>query len=367
MNFIPRPSATVTDVAKAAGVSVGTVSRVLNGHQNITQTNLARVQKAIKELGYEKCRSAEQLVSRRNGSRVQSGNIGMVYAEVGDDWANHPLIAAYSMGVERACQETGYHAMIEFSGDDASLPRCVRENKVDGLLIKTTRNLPAYVAELPPDFPVVSAGLNDPSAKVQQVAADDRGAGWLAAEYLWEKGHRRIGFVCPDAMHPMFLARMHGCEAFLQSRNAFDPELFWTAAANLSSIRPEVKPSDQGEAVEKLLNAPGAPITAILTANDWTAHGVYSALARAGRRVGKDISVMGFDNAEMICTSLDPQLTSFSIPFHDVAYVAAMRVIEKIRDPSPIWDYSLHLIRGEVIERGSSGAPFSKNLGTCLS
>lgn len=353
MNFNPRPSATVTDVARAAGVSVGTVSRVLNGHQNITRGNLERVQKAIEDLGYEKCRSAEQLVSRRNGSRVQTGNIGMVYAEIGGDWANHPLVAAYSMGVERACQEKGYHAMIEFSGDDASVPRCVRENKVDGLLIKTTRGLPAYVAELPEDFPVVSVGLNNPSAKIQQVAPDDRGAGWLAAEYLWSKGHRRIGFVCPDLMHPMFLARMQGCEAFLLSHQAFDQDLFWTVSANLSVIRPESRPLDQDEAVQKLLGVPGPPVTAILAANDWTAHGVYGALVRAGFCVGRDISVMGFDNSELIGTSLDPQLTSFSIPFDDVAYAAAMRVIEKIRVASTIWDYSLHLIRGEIVERAS--------------
>ena len=142
MNINDTPSVTITDVARAAGVSVGTVSRVLNGFTNITQTNFDRVQQAIKELGYEKCRSAEQLVSRRNGSRVRTGNIGMVFTEMGSDWASHPMVAAYSMGVERACEEKGFHALIEFSDGRGGLPRCIRENKVDGLLVKTLLDSP---------------------------------------------------------------------------------------------------------------------------------------------------------------------------------------------------------------------------------
>jgi len=347
------PSTTISDVARVAGVSVGTVSRVLNGHTNITQGNLDRVRKAIEELGYEKCRSAEQLVSRRNGSRVQTGNIGMVYAEMGGDWASHPLVAAYSMGVERACQEKGFHALIEFCGEGENLPRCVRENKIDGLLIKVTRGLPGYFKSLPADLPVVSVGFNEPSAQVQQVAPDNRGAGWIMTEYLWNLGHRRIAFVCSDMMHPMFISRFQGYEGFLRSKRGFDPALSWLNELDGTGTAPEARPPDMTEAVEKVLSAPGLPVTAIVAANDWMAHGVYSALARMGRRIPEEISVAAFDNAALVCTGLQPQLTSFAIPFEDVAYAAALKVMERIQAPNAVGDHSLHLIRGEIVERAS--------------
>lgn len=346
-------SATVVDVARLAGVSVGTVSRVLNGYSNVSAANLERVQKAMLDLGYEKCRSAEQLVSRRGGVRIQTGNIGVIFSEMGSSWADHPLVAAYSMGVEQACQKKGFHALIEFSEKGDALPRCVRENKVDALLIKGTRGLPAYLEELPKGLPTVCVGLNDPTANIQQVAPDNRGAGWVAADYLWGIGHRRIGFVCPELRHPMFLARFHGYEAFLRSRQGFDPALCAVDDSHESTGVPEFRPPDMSAAVEKLLAAPGEPVTAIIAANDWMAHGVYAALATAGKSIPEDVSVMAFDNAMAVCTSLRPQLTSYAIPFGEVAYAAAMKVIEKIQNPDVLWNHSLHLVRGSLVERES--------------
>jgi len=353
MNFNSRPSVTVIDVARAAGVSVGTVSRVINGHSNISRANVERVQKAIGELGYEKCRSAEQLVSRRNGSRAQTGNIGMVYAEMGNDWASHPLVAAYSMGVEKACQEKGFHALIEFSGDSRVLPRCVRENKVDGLLVKATRKLPEYIANLPKDLPVVGVGYNDPAAEIQQVAPDNRGAGWKVADYLWSLGHRRIGFVSAEPGHPMFLARLQGYEAFLRAQGCFDPAICWLGDSDREGQAPETEPPAMQDAVSALLTAPGELVTAIIVANDWMARSVYSSLAKAGLRIPEDVSVVGFDNEPAVCTSLVPALTSYAVPFGDVAYAAALKVLERIQHPSELWDHSLHLIRGRIVDRAS--------------
>lgn len=348
-----RQSVTIPDVARAAGVSVGTVSRVLNGHPNITQKNIERVQKAIADLRYEKCRSAEMLVSRRNGSRVQTGNIGMAYTDMAGDWSNHPLVVAYSMGVERACREKGFHVLIEFCEDNQDMPRCVRDGKVDGLLIKATRGLPEYVKDLPKDFPVVCVGLNEPAAQVQQVAPDNRGAGWMVVDYLWSVGHRRIGFVCSDLMHPMFLARFQGYEGALRARRAFDPTLCALDEAEQVDKTPELCPPNMRREVEKLLSAPGEPVTAIVAANDWMAQGVYGALDKLGRRIPENISVVGFDNAVQVCTLLSPQLTSFAIPFGDVAYSAALKVMERVKAPDTIQDHSLHLVRGTLIERAS--------------
>ena len=63
--------------------------------------------------------------------------------------------------------------------------------------------------------------------------------------------------------------------------------------------------------------------------------------------------MIGFDNSVQVCAGLDPQLTSFAIPFSDVAYAATLKVIERIQTPDQLWSHSLHLIRGDIVERAS--------------
>jgi LacI family transcriptional regulator len=344
---------TVNDVASHAGVSVGTVSRVLNGYQNISAENLDRVQKAIAELGYQRNGTAGLLAARRGGARIQTGNIGLIYAEMAEGWANHPLVAAYSMGVERACQEKGFHALIEFCGGGDHLPRCVSEKKIDGLLLKATRGLPAFAQRLTGDLPMVCMGTNDPAIKIQQVAPDNYGAGWVATDYLWKLGHRRIAFVSTEETHPIFLSRFQGYEGFMRSQRMFDPSLCYLRQTIDKGRTPEPEPPNMDATVEAITATAGGLPTAILAANDWIAHGLYTSLERKGFRIPDDFSIISFDNVNIVCSSLRPQLTSFSIPFEEVAYAATLKVIECLYNPSQLWEHSLHLIRGELIERAS--------------
>ncbi|HEY8967210.1 MAG TPA: LacI family DNA-binding transcriptional regulator [Candidatus Methylacidiphilales bacterium] len=342
-------SVTVKDIAHHAGVSVGTVSRVLNGFSNITPANAERVKKAIEELGYEKCRSAEMLVARRNGYRIRSGNVGVVFVGMGAGWAVHPLVAEYTRGVERACVEKGFHALVEFSVDDGKVPRCVREGKVDGLLIKTTRTLPEFVADLPVDMPLVSVGFNDPSVPIQQVAPDNRGAGWVAAEYLWKLGHRRIAFLCGDVLHPVFLSRLQGYESFLRMQKGYDPALVAVEEAPFD-LQPTEKPPRCDSLLDRVL--PARP-TAIIAENDWMALGLCATLAERGIAVPDDVSVMGFDN-DPLSAMATPPLTTYAVPFSDIAYRAALELFSQIRQPEARrHDQSIHLMRGTLVERAS--------------
>ncbi|HEY0257214.1 MAG TPA: LacI family DNA-binding transcriptional regulator, partial [Candidatus Methylacidiphilales bacterium] len=229
-------------MAHHAGVSVGTVSRVLNGYTNISAENHDRVKRAVEELGYEKCRSAEMLVARRRGSSVRNGNIGMVFTGMGEEWAEHQLVMAYTIGAERACAAKGFHALVELTTDDEKLPRCVRENKVDGLIIKSTRSLCSFLKLIPAELPVVMIGVNDPTMSVPQIAPDEQGAGWLVTEYLWNLGHRRIAFLCTDTLHPLILGRLHGYESFLRTRRSYDPALVAFNEATGSCPKPELTP-----------------------------------------------------------------------------------------------------------------------------
>ncbi|MDR1281407.1 MAG: LacI family transcriptional regulator [Opitutaceae bacterium] len=352
--------ATVTDIARHAGVSVGTVSRVLNGATNISPDNLESVQSAIRKLGYKKHLPAPRpLMARKLGVGDRTGNIGMVFAGAGQAWTNHPLFAAYTVGVEQACQQNGLHALIELSADDNELPRCVAEQKIDGLLVKSTQQVPAFVKKLPAELPVVFIGMNDPGVTFPQVAPDSHGSGWLVADYLWQRGHRRIAFVCTNAIHPQFIARQQGIEGYLRQREAYDPALVImrkTDADDTKSgrVAPEATPPDLDAEVKQLFSRPAeSRPTAIVTANDWAAHGLYRALARRGLHVPQDISVVGFDNMEPLCTILEPMLTSYDVSFAAQSKAAAFDLFHIIENPAHRQESSVRLVRGNIVERQS--------------
>ncbi len=342
---------TIHDVALDAGVSTGTVSRVINGNARVTGENVAKVQKSITKLGYQRCRSAEFLAERRWGSTTRTGNIGMIFMARTPLDRQSEIAVAYVHGAERACEERGFHALIEGMpefGED--LPRCVREKKVDGLLIKATRSLPAFVSRLADHFPTVILGLNDPTAPVPLVVSDERSAGWVMTEYLWRLGHRRIAFVCSDVSHPVFLARYHGYEAFLRTERAFDPSrvVLEEAPSDSLPVTPELITR-----LSRLWQVEGEKPTAIVAANDTIAASVYRTLHAAGLKIPYDVSVVGLDNFQS-WVNMTPQLTSFATPFSEVARVGALELLDWIREPKPRRrSPSLRFVQGQLVERAS--------------
>lgn len=93
----------IRDVAKMAGVSVGTVSRVINGFDNIAPERIDAVREAIRVLGYRKNSAAQLLAGRRGGSRLRTGNIGLWMAEMGNEWSSNSIYINYLSGIEEVC------------------------------------------------------------------------------------------------------------------------------------------------------------------------------------------------------------------------------------------------------------------------
>lgn len=362
MNLHLKESVTLMDVARTAEVSIGTVSRVLNGKANIDPLNVERVRQAMKALGYQK-REVSGAHSRRRSNRSGTLNIGLVFAEIGKEWQRNSLVSAYAMGVEQGCQEIGFNVLVEMLAEGQSLPRCVRESKVDGLLVKSTRRIPEFIKALPEGFPVVGIGFNAPDAKIHQVAPDDRGAGWLVTDYLWRCGHRRIAFVANDEDHPLFIARMQGYEAYLREKGAFCPSLVILSHRQGNWKLPEDKPQCMRSEVNRILAySTSEPVTAIIAANDWMARGLYIELDKRGISIPQDMSVVGFDNTVELCSSLHPALTSYGMPFAEVGRLAVQALMSRIDTPSLYTQRELHLVRGRVVERASvrtleSGSP----------
>jgi LacI family transcriptional regulator len=153
----------------------------------------------------------------------------------------------------------------------------------------------------------------------------------------------------------VFLARYYGYEGYLRDKGAFDSGLVAVDETRAGERQPpqETPPDMQGLLEQVWDKNTGKRPTAIITANDWMAKGLYSSLQRKGLRVPDDISVVGFDNARALCESLDPPLTSYDVPFAAVAREGTLALLYKIDNPHIPSDHALRLVRGTIVERKS--------------
>ncbi|MTD13990.1 LacI family DNA-binding transcriptional regulator [Nakamurella sp. YIM 132087] len=269
------------DVARLAGVSHMTVSRVLNNHPSVAESTRAKVQAAIDELGYRRNVAARTLVTRR------SDTIGVITSGSSLYGPSTTLIA-----VERAAREAGYFVSvaslesIETSAVTGAIGHFVDQG-VDGIVAIAPEAGPAHLAEpFRAQVPVVlvAAGA-EPAAGVRIASVDQELGARLATRHLVELGHTRIGHVAgPD---PWFdaTARVRGWRRELkESRLRPGPVVAgdWTA--------------EGGAAAARVMIRKGLP-SALFVANDLMALGVIRALHDAGLSVPQDVSVVGFDDA----------------------------------------------------------------------
>lgn len=341
----------IKDVARRAGVSVGTVSRVINGSDNVAVQRVAAVQAAISELGYQKNFAAQLLAGKRGGSCLRTGNIGFWMAEMGDDWIANSIYMNYLSGIESVCAKRGYHVLIEHGGNDA-YPRCVYEGKVDGLVVKATNKIPDNLTDINEKIPVIGLSMLDRRLPLSQVSMDNVLAGEEVCAYLWERGHRRIAFACFSSYHQMFFDRRTGYELFLARHGAFDPDLMHCFFDNHPQKLPETNFSDMSQIVDALL-ANSNPPTAIIAANDWMAAGLYEALAGHGLRIPDDVSVIGFDHLTNLF--LRPRLTSFETPMRSMGTTAAEWLLDLLDNDTKSQNNgpSFRMAGGEIIEHDS--------------
>lgn len=348
---------TIKDVAEKACVSVGTVSRYLNGFDNISPRNVEKVRQAVDALGYKHCQVARALASRRGGQAIRTGNIGVYYPHMSASWATHPLLATYVGGIEQACVEHDAHMLLEFGLEEQSqLPRFLKDQKIDGLLIKeTVQPHPTWLLEFRETLPMVGMGMCDPSLEIPQISPDDHVAGIQVSEYLWSRGHRRIAFVSACSSNRMFLRRRQGIEEFLLTRDVFDPSLMITDyRTGMESLQPELYPPNMQCYMQQLWDRPVEKRpTALIVANDWMALGCYIAMQAMGIKPGEDLSIVAYDNQESLCTSVTPHLSSYSVPVTQTAYAAAMLLLDLIQKPDRFVPRGLQLLTGEMCERDS--------------
>ncbi|WP_307584669.1 LacI family DNA-binding transcriptional regulator [Paenibacillus wynnii] len=284
----------IFDVAKRSGLSVVTVSRVLNHSTTVRANNRDKVLQAMKDLNYQPNAAARSLALGRTGI------IGLTVTTLDDSFLD--LVVKE---VNDRLTEQGYFLAISVhSPDEEAIHNPLfQEDRVDGLILLSPLHEEVYVRELENKkipFVMLDNQLENPS--VPSVIVDNRKGGYDAARHLIDLGHQRI-------------AHISGPDAFLSSR---ERELGFRSALEESGLEPfciergEFTVSSGYDIASKWLQSDNLP-TAIFAADDHIALGVINALQNAGVRVPQDISVVGYDD-QLIASQLHPKLTTIRQP-----------------------------------------------------
>jgi DNA-binding LacI/PurR family transcriptional regulator len=336
-NPISPGRATIADVARRAGVSIATVSRVVNGNAPVAETTAARVRDAIAALNYVPRAAARSLASRRTNT------LGLLLPEISGYF--FPLLLR---GVEAGARENGFDLLIystQDRGDATSgLRRPLGEHNTDGLLIFPDSLDDAELVRLYHlGFPLVLLHRSPPDAlDVPCVTFENKaGARKLVEHLIAVHGYRRIAFLRgPEGHEDSYWREMGYREALAAHGVPFDPTLVATGGF------------DEDEAqvpVEQWLQE-GLEIEAIFAGDDEAALGVITALQRAGKRVPEDVAVVGFDDGP-VSQHLTP-LTTVRAPIEEAGLAAARQLVRLIRtgqaDP-------LVLLPTELVVRRSCG------------
>jgi len=308
---VPR-TVTIAAIAEEAGVSIPTVSRVLNGRSDVAPTTRERVERLLRESGYRK----------RGARREGAGLIDLVFNDLDSPWAVEII-----RGVEDAAHAAGIGTVVSAIHRQAGSTRRwlsnVRARASDGAVLVTTNLDPLLHAELRslrvPVVVIDPAGV--PDLDVPTIGSNNWAGGVSATEHLVSLGHRRIGHVAGPPPLWCSRARLDGYRAELQ-------------AAGLPADTDLVVEGDFGfesgfRAGRRLLDL-AEPPTAIFAGSDQMALGVLEALRRARLSVPEDVSVVGFDDLPLVRWS-SPPLTTVGQPLVAMGGLAVHTVLRLVR------------------------------------
>jgi LacI family transcriptional regulator len=339
----PGRSVTIQEVADRAGVSLKTVSRVINNEPFVQVETRERVQQAIAALNYRPNLNARGLAGAR------SFLIGLFYDQPGD------YLAEFQTGAVERCREAGLHLMVEpwdsarpdIAGQVTTLLGQLRLEAA--ILLPPLSDHAVMLEQLrQAEVPIVRVAPTSPLADAPAIRIDDYSAAREMTQYLLAAGHRRIGFILGRAAHGATEQRWRGFhDAMAEARAAIDPALV---------LEGNFLFDDGVACAERMLDAADPP-TAIFASNDDTAAATISVAQRRGMRLPDQLSVVGFDDAP-VASMIWPALTTVRQPVAAMARAAVDLVIEHSPKrngwPSPLPDRTLDY---QLIKRCSVAPP----------
>ncbi|MBO4680253.1 MAG: LacI family DNA-binding transcriptional regulator [Lachnospiraceae bacterium] len=341
---------TIKDIAASCGVSISTVSNVLNGKKNkVSEEMAAKIRAEVERTGYRPNYLAKSLRA------ISTKTIGII-AEDLIVFSAPPIIE----GVMNCCEEHGYNVVIEnmrlfgrWSGrwmhDEALFQSALQPvlakmdaMNVDGILYVGGHEHTVSKLTSVNNLPIVMSYAIAADKEIPTFRLDDVSGGYDVTKYLVSKGHKRIGVIAGEYDNTHTVNRIIGIQkAMFEEGILFDPSLVeyctWNKAGGYKGMKALIDKD----------------ITAVFCMSDSIASGAYAFLKEKGLEPGLDISVMGYDNQE-ISSFLNPEVTTMALPLEEIGYKAADKIIEMINDPFSVDKEKTDIrIKSTLVERQS--------------
>ena len=332
--------ATITEVAERAGVSIKTVSRVMNNYEHISARMREKVEQAMRELNYEPSSVARQL---RSGDHL---SIGMLYGDPSSGYQ-----ARLNHAVLKACSDARRYLAVELFDEVSSEWRPQVEAFLDRTRVKNiilvppmcdSSDLHDLLKERGVQFALISPSR--PVSGASAITMDDRAAAMEMTQHLIDLGHKRIGHIGGNTAHVATLLRRQGYEEALSKALLGKPEAALIESGDFSF-------KTALDCADRMLTMDNPP-TAIFAANDEMAAAVVMTANRLGLSVPGDLSVAGFDDTP-ISQTIWPELTTIAQPFTAIAKEAVKMISEGTSRESGI--SATRVLPHTLIARGSTG------------
>jgi len=332
----------IYDVAQKAGVSIVTVSKVINNSETVRENNRQKVLQAMKELNYNPSAAARSLASGK--TRV----IGLVIDSLSDTFLSSALGA-----INECLEKNGYFlalSLVQASTAESSnkIPYLFQEDRVDGLLIVSPICEDMYILELKgKKIPFVLMDNQKHHPSVPSIVVNNYKGGYDATRHLLELGHKNI-------LH------ISGPELYMSSR---ERKKGYRDAMSEAGCKPHIINSSQFsiacgyEIAQKLIHEGLLNCTGIFAADDYIATGVIDALRNANINVPKDISIIGYDDQEL-ASSFHPGLTTIKQPAEEMGRIGAETLIKIIK--GELKRFNTLKLDPHIVIRESTAVPKSK-------
>ena len=331
----PASDVTILDIAKHAGVSVSTVSRVLNKTVPVARAKREAVLGAVEALGYRPNIVAQEL------ARGRTLAVGVLPQGI---W--NPFYSRLLKGVVHGLRGTDFHPVFasgEQPVEEEQAFELLLANRVEAIILMGGQIPDEKLVRLSQRVPIVAIGRNVHGLEHRCVRVENAQGGYKATRHLVDLGHRRIVHITGLSWHADAVARREGYERALADAGIpVDPALV---------VEGDWEEQSGFTAVERL-RAGKVPFTAIFAGNDQIAFGAALALFRAGLQVGRDVSIVGFDDQPSAAFSCPP-LTTMRQPAVEMGMAAARAVVEELRGRG----FVQPVFPTELVLRASTGPP----------
>jgi LacI family transcriptional regulator len=338
---------TIKDLAKLAGVSVTTISRALNGYNDVNEDTRKKIKRIAVEQGYRPNAVARSLVMKKTQT------IGVILSEINRDGAKDAMAFEILCGINDRASDLDYDILLFSTNpkkqESKTYADLCKERNVDGAIISGLRVLDPYLQEVTrnTNFPCVLIDIPATSNNLGHVTTDNVKGAQTAVQHLLDLGHRKIAIINGHDEASVSRERLEGYKQALKTQGIdYRPELVFNGNF-----------SEEGgyEAMYQILMQ-HPDVTAVFSASDLMVLGALKAIERSGRKVPESLSIVGYDDIA-ISSYCSPRLTTIRQDKYEMGYQAAQLLIDMLVSREVNRKI---VLKSELIVRESTSPPFMR-------